>query len=111
MGEGAEVTSAAAGIAQALASLAVLPIGSEGCGMACLKASPRTMRPAREAVGPVQEGLDTASLIATRLEPARAGIQGGTGGGRAVVLQRQRDFEIGREHAALLHESPCRTAA
>jgi hypothetical protein len=83
-----EVPRAAAGIAQALESVEVLPIGSEGGSQEFLKASPHTMRPSRAAVGPSQEVLDTASLRATRLKPASAGIQVGTGGGRAVVLQR-----------------------
>jgi len=101
-----EVTSAATGIAQALESLEVLPIGSECDHIEFLEGYTRTVSPVREAMGPSQEVLDTASLIATGVEPANESIKVGTGRGRAVVRQRHSVFEIGRQHAALLHERP-----
>ena len=60
----------------------MLTIRLERGGIEGLESEPSAVRPAREAVGPAQEVLDTASLIATRLEPAQEGIEVGTGGGR-----------------------------
>jgi hypothetical protein len=55
---------------------------------------------------PSQKVLDTASLIATGVEPADEGIEVGPSRFRAIVLQCQRVLEIGGQHAALLHEEP-----
>jgi hypothetical protein len=81
-----EMAEAATGIAQALECLQMLAIGLEGDGIECLDRDPSAVGPAREAVCTPQQVMDTASLIATRLEPTQEGIEVRAGGLSTVML-------------------------
>jgi hypothetical protein len=52
------------------------------------------------------QAQDTAWVIATLFEPKNEGIEMGTCGVRTVALSGERPFDIGAQHAALLHGRP-----
>jgi len=81
-----EVAEAATGIAQALEVVEVSLIGLERARIECLDRDSSAVGPEREAVCAPQQVMDTASLIATHLEPAQEGIEVRTGGLSTVVL-------------------------
>ena len=49
---------------------------------------------------------DAAALVAAFFEPTNKRIEVGASRSRAILLQCQRGSNIGRQHAALLHERP-----
>ena len=63
----------------------VSPIGLERARIEILDRDPSAVGPAREAVSSSQQVIDTASLIATRLEPAQESIEVRPGGFSPVV--------------------------
>jgi hypothetical protein len=100
------VAIAATGIPQAPDLLEAMTIRLKGLPIQRLQAETGAVGPAREAMGAAQQMADTAGLIPLGFKPARKGIEVGTGESSAIVLEGPRRFEIGGQHAALLHGRP-----
>jgi hypothetical protein len=97
---------AAAGIAKASDVLKMLTKCLECVGIEFLKRQPGISRPEREALHATNQMRDAAALVAAFFEPTNERIEVGASGSRAILLQCQRSFNIGRQHAALLHGRP-----
>jgi len=101
-----QVAIASAGIPQALDPLEVMAIYLKGLHIQRLHAETGAVGPAREAMGAAQQMEDATRLIPLGFKPASTGIEVGTSKSSAIVLEGPRRFEIGGQHAALLHGRP-----
>jgi hypothetical protein len=99
-------TIATARIAEGLSHLQVLPKPLKRFGIEIPKAEIIIVRPLREAVYATNQAQDTTRVIPALFEPKNEGIEMGTCGARAISLSSEGPFDIGVQHAALLHGRP-----
>jgi hypothetical protein len=99
-------TIATARIAEGLPHLQVMPKPLKRFGIEIPNAELVVVRPLREAVYATNQAQDTARVIPTLFEPENEGIEMGACGARTVSLEGKGPFDIGIQHAALLHGKP-----
>ena len=99
-------TRAPARIPQGLSALQVITELRKRVRIELRDAQPVLLCPLREAVYTTNEAQDTAWSIPTLFEPENEGIEMGTCGARTVALSGEGPFDIGVQHAALLHGRP-----
>jgi len=101
-----KMATAAASIAKASDVLEMLLKRLECVCIELLKRQPSISRPERESLHATNEMRDAAVLVAAFFEPTNERIEVGASGSRAILFQCPRGFNIGCQHAALLHGRP-----